>query len=504
MAEEPTGARVRRRASQRAREDATRAAQERSRAGLESLRDWLRLVFERAASLATSPPTPTPSPLPVPRFVADLFPEYSPVPDMLARRPRVDADSEHWADLVDHATLNAWVLAAAEDDGVARVYETRGARRDERLQVLRREAIAFANDLLSQMEVYDAEQVAGSVDLFWQDISATEEHYEIGAAITPVMGPPGMRPIQLGPGVELRLAEGTWASERFVEPGSIPEGTVALAIRVTWQRQYANSFGSFERERLIDRALLGLRLIRPRAWHEAGAQYQIKSTGRPNTLKSTDYGRYGYARLPSPDHMLTSAEVEELGRLGAALRRMPAAALMSRDGDASIRSLALRSFNRALGLVRGGQDGIVDLAVVLEALLSDSTTELTYKVAMRATLLIGHPPGRAWKLFKVLTSFYALRSSIVHANPSGAENRASEVIQLWRGKAALPQRRDVRIRVATGVGAEIIAEILRACLHLEVAGHAPFTDGFPGTLDKLAFDPKARRKLLREARVISA
>jgi len=64
---------------------------------------------------------------------------------------------------------------------------------------------------------------------------------------------------------------------------------------------------------------------------------------------------------------------------------MPISAILDTDGDGSVKSLALRAFNRSFALSRG-QDGVVDLAVVLEALFSDSTTELTHKVAMRAAL----------------------------------------------------------------------------------------------------------------------
>jgi len=183
------------------------------------------------------------------------------------------------------------------------------------------------------------------------------------------------------------------------------------------------------------------------------------------------------------------------------LSRVPAAAFLERNGDGSLKSLALRAFNRSIASARG-QDGIVDLAVVLEALFSDGTTELTHKVAMRAALLIGYPPSRATKVFETVRAFYALRSAIVHANPGNVEAQAIEVFRSWRGRSKALPRRDLRETNAMFIGAEVVAAILRACLHLESSGHDPFSKSFPGKLDQMAFDPRARRKLLIDARVL--
>ena len=386
------------------------------------------------------------------------------------------------------------------------MYEANGAKNGDRLglpNVLRRLTTHFVNGLLADLDAYDEQQVEAEINLFWQDVTASEDQYEIGTLVHTVTGSSDMPPIQLGPGIELRLVRGQWARDRFERAETIPTGAVALSVRATWPRHHRPSFNSVdssERDRLISRAMLGLYLVRPR-WHYEHESYQIKLSGRQRVERSKEYGGLWPVSPPNPDLTLSPTETEELIRLGAVLSRMPASVILDPDKDSSTKGLALRTFTRSFGIGRG-QDAIVDLAVVLEALFSDSPTELTHKIAMRTALLIGFPPGRATKIFKTVRAFYALRSAIVHASPSNIGKCAMGVITFWRGKAALPQRRDLLLPSAQQVGAEIVADALRACLHLEATGCNPFSESFPGHLDRLAFYPRARHRLLRDARVL--
>jgi len=227
----------------------------------------VRLVFERATEL--------------PQLFSD-FAVLAPYPATPWGRthPRLDPTDDRWADLATHVALDRWIQTAADHDIVGRVYQTRGTERVERLEALRREAISTVNDLLARLDAYDAERVSIEVELFWEDISADEERYEVGTTIYSVVAPNDMPIVSLGPGVVLRSIKGDWARERFSQPDRIPEGTVALSISTTWQRRYLHSFGSFESRHLIDRALLGLQLVRPR-WHSNGSVYRIKTKPMP-------------------------------------------------------------------------------------------------------------------------------------------------------------------------------------------------------------------------------
>ena len=103
MAEEPTGLRARRKVRRRAGEEAERKAQERGRVGLTSLKEWVRLVFGRAAAIAESLPLP-----PATSSLDDLVSTRS-----TRYRPRVNANDKQWADLASHEMLDAWIRAAA-------------------------------------------------------------------------------------------------------------------------------------------------------------------------------------------------------------------------------------------------------------------------------------------------------------------------------------------------------------------------------------------------------
>jgi hypothetical protein len=78
--------------------------------------------------------------------------------------------------------------------------------------------------------------------------------------------------------------------------------------------------------------------------------------------------------------------------------------------------LAMHRLN--LGSLRTtDEDGVIDSMIAMEALLSDGTQEMTYKIAMRlAALYKILDPSRPEQVFRELKDVYSFRSKIVHGD----------------------------------------------------------------------------------------
>jgi hypothetical protein len=154
---------------------------------------------------------------------------------------------------------------------------------------------------------------------------------------------------------------------------------------------------------------------------------------------------------------------------------------------------------------------VVDLAVALEALFARTTSEITNRAATRAALLIGRDQSESERIYKSVEALYNLRSAIVHADPERRANGTKSVIRAWRGSAfKLPATARGRGYEAAGVGLELVARALRAFLRLGAIDELDAfgrkqgkKSDFVKQLDLLAFDSKARRKLQKQAGVIS-
>lgn len=112
--------------------------------------------------------------------------------------------------------------------------------------------------------------------------------------------------------------------------------------------------------------------------------------------------------------------------------------------------LALRRFDEAMRQPAYG-DRALDLAISLESLLVDGNAELSYKVALRGSLLLPLSLPERADVRHVLEALYDLRSAIVHDGKQPAKVKVK-----GRGKVQSP----VVVREATLT----VASILRAVL----------------------------------------
>ena len=114
--------------------------------------------------------------------------------------------------------------------------------------------------------------------------------------------------------------------------------------------------------------------------------------------------------------------------------------------------LSLRRFNQALRRPPHG-DRAVDLAISLESLLVDGGSENTYKMGLRAALLLGGKMERRREVRAVVGALYTLRSALVHDGVL-----PSEVKVVGAGKRPAP---DV-VKDATEICARVLRSILEA------------------------------------------
>ena len=76
-------------------------------------------------------------------------------------------------------------------------------------------------------------------------------------------------------------------------------------------------------------------------------------------------------------------------------------------------SIAIDRFNLALE-ERDEKDRIIDLSIALEALFSTGSEDLTHKLRLRISVLVGQDDNESNFLFDFINKAYEIRSKLVH------------------------------------------------------------------------------------------
>ena len=106
------------------------------------------------------------------------------------------------------------------------------------------------------------------------------------------------------------------------------------------------------------------------------------------------------------------------GQLGATARLFVRLRQLLESGSHQRLQLAVNRLNRC-ALRADDEDGVVDSAIGLEALLSDGNQEMTYKIGIRMAalaILSGHPDPPA--VVADMKAVYKYRSAVVHGDAS--------------------------------------------------------------------------------------
>ena len=157
---------------------------------------------------------------------------------------------------------------------------------------------------------------------------------------------------------------------------------------------------------LLDDARLALTLVGPCCPVSAGYWFQFDDPDLADapfysgiTTSHQEVLPWGFA----PDVDLDDGEAKRL-----------VSAFLTLTGPLRTRlRLALRRFNQALRRPSHG-DRALDLAISLESLLVDDAGENTYKMGLRAALLLCGPMERRREVRAIVLELYKLRSGLVH------------------------------------------------------------------------------------------
>jgi hypothetical protein len=123
------------------------------------------------------------------------------------------------------------------------------------------------------------------------------------------------------------------------------------------------------------------------------------------------------------------------------------------DAHRSSLRLSLRRLNQALRRPAHG-DRALDLAIALESLLVENAGENTYKLALRAALLLGDTLEDRKRIRALVTALYGLRSTLVHRGElprtvkvAGVKRPAPEVVTDATAAAAQILSRIVEMQI---------------------------------------------------------
>jgi hypothetical protein len=115
--------------------------------------------------------------------------------------------------------------------------------------------------------------------------------------------------------------------------------------------------------------------------------------------------------------VLTTLDLEKVGNLFNRLGDL------TQSGGESRLNLAIKRLNSS-ALRTNDEDGIIDSAIALEALLADGNVEMTYKVSLRAAALAGlRPLAVPTRVLDEMKQIYAFRSAVVHGSVSDMQKR---------------------------------------------------------------------------------
>jgi Apea-like HEPN len=239
----------------------------------------------------------------------------------------------------------------------------------------------------------------------------------------------------------------------FVSPWlrSAPEAalTVAHTVRpLLWpvkQGDPPTQRDPLKVQMLLDDARLALTAVGPSCPVSGGYWFQFDD---PDLSAASFYGGVSSSYqevLPWPFSPPVKIDASEATRLTSAFLNLGAPLK-------STLRLALRRFNHALRRPPHG-DRALDLAIALESMLVDGGTENTYKIGLRAALLLGGTIEQRRETRAVISALYALRSALVHDGVL-----PSEVKVVGVGKRPSPSV----VNDATQICARIFQSILSA------------------------------------------
>ncbi|QMV18757.1 hypothetical protein GOB94_08730 [Granulicella sp. 5B5] len=158
-------------------------------------------------------------------------------------------------------------------------------------------------------------------------------------------------------------------------------------------------------------------IIVPRGWTDIGrhTEMPIRTTHRKRYPTWFDTGVWSLADVPLLDADQLTVANEVFRRLRGLMQSNP------RLG------LAIRRLNQAF-LREDEHDSILDITIGMEALLSDSSEEITHKLALRLAAVVSKSEVSdlsARTIFKEVKLVYRFRSAVIHGDVATVTKRSS-------------------------------------------------------------------------------
>jgi len=211
-----------------------------------------------------------------------------------------------------------------------------------------------------------------------------------------VLRPPDHRSMAIGAGMLSSTPTAALTTPATVSPLLYPTGAGAPP----------HQDDPLRLQTLLDDARLALTLCGPSHPIAAGHWFEFDDPDIHSTFRSGGISLRHIDIVPmdfEPPHQIDSAQA----------KRVVAAFLgMSADVRTKVR-LSLIRFNQALRR-SPHEDRALDLAIALESLLVDNAGENTYRLGLRAALLLGGSLAQRKHTRAVIGALYALRSKLVH------------------------------------------------------------------------------------------
>jgi hypothetical protein len=378
---------------------------------------------------------------------------------------------------------------------------------------LQRVVIDFVNDMLARFDRFDAPKVEQHATQLIQGLVDGVATFETGAIVysfnsEEVPDQADSQRIEVGSGMEIRAANGAWASERFYLAERIPHGSWAVVAGGQVELRssdilFNSSLPAEDETELLERSLLGIRLVLPFPTL-LSEPYRLGQKGPRSPARKVEYDAAFHDEVRGPWSGVTKEQLVELGVIGRILSTRMARGPGRTAAD--VLDLALRSFNRAFQRKRAEwSDRLLDISIVFEALFVRETGEISHKSATRAALLLGRSHENSLLIFQTVKSLYDLRSAIVHASHRQLEKKCRAICESYFGsREPYTGPGDPLVQygvMASAAGLSISAQALRAFLHLSQAGFNPMSQSFLRLLDGVAFSQGERERLQSMAAV---
>lgn len=282
--------------------------------------------------------------------------------------------------------------------------------------------------------IIDGGSIDGAID--WLERILATPHAR-GIGVLALWGVEVAAPCELAHGVTIlpfeQLPNGRakermlrWDDRSFREPPSAAL-TTAAEIRPLWtpSGQVRDPHDPFALKSKLQDSCLALSIVGPCCPIPAAYWFEFDNREINDAALGTSYSisrdnSYWEVHPTRLDVAKAKSTVEAFLDLGEPLR-------------SKIR-LALGRFNQALRRPPFG-DRALDLAIAIESLLVDKGSEINYKIALRAALLLGGNLEARLKTRDIVKALYGLRSDLVHngllpekARMDGAKRHSVEVV----------------------------------------------------------------------------